>query len=106
MCSRDDRADASDGVGAEYRVQLSHMERSSDSTRSGGHMATSTLEALEQRVAALEQNMARLLQSPEPRPRFKDWRQAIGLFPGDELMKQIDDAGRAIREADRQNPPL
>ena len=69
-------------------------------------MATSPLEALEQRVAALEQNMARLLQSPEPRLRFKDWRQAIGLFPGDELMKQIDDAGRAIREADRQNPPL
>jgi hypothetical protein len=66
-------------------------------------MTTSSLEALEQRVAALEKSMARLLQAPESRPHFKDWRQAIGLFPGDELMKQIDEAGRAIREADRQN---
>ena len=68
-------------------------------------MATLSLENLEERVAALEKNMARLLQSPEPRPRFKDWRQAIGLFPGDDLMKEIDEAGRAIREADRHNSP-
>lgn len=67
-------------------------------------MATSSLETLEQRVAALEKNMARLLQAQEQRPVFKDWRQAVGRFPGNELMKQIDEAGRAIREADRQNP--
>jgi len=67
-------------------------------------MATSSLETLEQRVAALEKNMARLLLAQEQRPAFKDWRQAVGLFPGNELMNQIDEAGRAIREADRQNP--
>jgi hypothetical protein len=68
-------------------------------------MASLSLETLEQRVAALEKDMARLLQGTEPRPRFKDWRQAIGLFPGDELMKQIDEAGSAIREAGRHTIP-
>jgi hypothetical protein len=67
----------------------------------GGNMATISLEHLEKRAAALERNMARLLEDPERQPRFKDWRQAIGIVPGSDLMKEIDKAGSAIREADR-----
>ena len=66
-------------------------------------MVTLSLENLEQRVAALEKNVARLLQGPERQQRFKDWRQAVGVVPGSDLMKEIDEAGRAIREADRRD---
>jgi hypothetical protein len=69
-------------------------------------MATLSLEQLEQRVAALEKNMARLLQGPERQHRFKDWRQALSVVPGSDLMKEIDEAGRAIREADRRDSSL
>jgi hypothetical protein len=65
-------------------------------------MATITLENLEQGLAALEKEVAQLRQAQQPRPRFKDWRQAIGMFPGDDFMKQIDEADREIREADRR----
>jgi hypothetical protein len=65
-------------------------------------MSTITMENLEQRLAALEKEVAQLRQAKQPRPCFKDWRQAIGMFPGDDFMKQIDEAGREIREADRQ----
>ena len=66
-------------------------------------MATTSLEQLEQRVAALEKDMARLLQSAARPLRFKDWRQALRTAPGSDLMKEIDEAGRAIREADRRD---
>jgi hypothetical protein len=66
-------------------------------------MATSSLEHLEQRVAALEKNMARLLQAPEQPQRLKDWRHAVSVVPGSDLMKEIVEAGRAIREADRRD---
>jgi hypothetical protein len=66
-------------------------------------MPTLSLETLEQRIAALEKNMARLLQGPERTHRFKDWRQAVGVVAGSDLMKEIDEAGRAIREADRRD---
>jgi hypothetical protein len=65
-------------------------------------MSTITLENLEQRLAALEREVAQLRQAQRPRPSFKDWRQAVGMFPGNDFMKQIDEAGREIREADRQ----
>ena len=65
-------------------------------------MSAPTLESLEQRLAALEKEVAQLRQAQQPRPCFKDWRQAVGMFPGNEFMKQIDEAGRAIRDADRQ----
>jgi hypothetical protein len=64
-------------------------------------MPATTLETLEQRLTALEKRVEQLLHPPQ-RPRFKDWRQAVGMFPGNDFMKQVDEAGRAIREADRQ----
>ena len=57
-----------------------------------------TLESLARRVEALERALG--LQSGAP-PR-KDWRNAIGMFAGNEFQKQIDEEGRKIREADRE----
>ena len=65
-------------------------------------MSAITLENLEQRLVALEKEVAQLRQAQQPRPCFKDWRQAVGMFPGNDFMKQIDEAGREIRETDRQ----
>jgi hypothetical protein len=57
---------------------------------------------LEERVAALEKQVAELLANATASPRQKDWRRTLGMFTGDEVMKQIDAEGRKIREADRQ----
>ena len=66
-------------------------------------MASTTQPTLEERVAALEKAVAQLLR-PEPAPpRFKDWRRAVGMFPGNEIQKEIDAAGAEIRAADRED---
>jgi hypothetical protein len=56
-------------------------------------------ETLEERVAALESKVEQLVRGPS---RQKDWRRTLGMFAGDELMKEINAKGRKIREADRQ----
>ena len=65
-------------------------------------MSLLTLENLEQRIAALEQEMAQWRQTRQQGVRFKDWRQAVGQFTASELSEEIDAAGREIREADRR----
>ena len=56
---------------------------------------------LEERVAALETKLA-LLTAPWLKPHQpKDWRRTIGMFSGDEVMKRIDGAALACRQADR-----
>jgi hypothetical protein len=57
---------------------------------------------LEERVAALEKQVAQLLANAAALPPYKDWRRVAGRFSGDEVMKQIDEEGRKIREADRE----
>lgn len=57
-----------------------------------------THSTLEQRVTRLEEIVARLRNGTR---RTKDWRRTIGMFAGDEVMKQIEEEGRKIREADR-----
>ena len=61
-------------------------------------------EALEQRVARLEEQM-RVMNDrqtgSEAVPR-KDWRSTVGMFRNDPVMKEIIEAGRRIREDDRQ----
>lgn len=57
-----------------------------------------TLETLAARVAALE---AKIAEMQAATPQGKDWRRTIGMFAGDEVMKEIFEAGREIREADR-----
>ena len=54
---------------------------------------------LEKRIIVLEDQVAHLLQGSLKR---QDWRRTVGMFSGDDLMKQIDQAGRRIREEDRQ----
>ncbi len=68
-------------------------------------MAELTLESLAERVAALEASLSQM-RLPEPsEPRRKNWRRTLGMFAGDEVMKEIFQAGRDIREADRQDNP-
>jgi hypothetical protein len=65
-------------------------------------MSQLTLESLSERVAVIEKILAEMRQE-EPRPaRFKDWRKAAGMLTASELMKQVDELGRQIREADRK----
>ena len=61
---------------------------------------------LDQRVAALEQEVARLSkhQRDDVRPADKNWRSTMGMFAGDAVMKEIIEEGRKIRERDRQRP--
>ncbi len=54
---------------------------------------------LEERVAALESKVEQLLRGSKPQ---KDWRRTLGMFAGDELMKEINAEGRKVREADRR----
>ena len=57
---------------------------------------------LDERVAALEQTVAELIEKVLSPPAEKDWRSTIGVFSGNALMKEIDEEGRKIREADRE----
>ncbi len=60
--------------------------------------------SLDERVSALEQEVARLskLQPGEKQPAEKDWRSTRGMFAGDPIMKEIIEEGRKIRERDRE----
>ncbi len=49
-------------------------------------------QTLEDRVAALEKTVARLVSQREPPP--KDWRSTIGMFADDPVMKEIQEEGR------------
>jgi hypothetical protein len=60
-------------------------------------MAELTLESLAKRVEALET----ALSTSGTRRSEKDWRKGVGMFAGSEFMKQVDEEGRRIREADR-----
>ena len=56
---------------------------------------------LEERVAALEKLVVQLMaRLPSNGPT--DWRSTIGMFANDPVMKEIQDAGQKIREADRR----
>jgi hypothetical protein len=61
-----------------------------------------TQTALEERVAILERQMTQLLtQAEHDRPQ-KGWRSTVGMFTNDPVMKQIQEEGRKIRQADRE----
>jgi hypothetical protein len=57
---------------------------------------------IEGRLAVLEAEVLRLRGEVERLNRPRDWRSVIGMFTGDEFMKEVDEAGRRIRERDRQ----
>lgn len=56
---------------------------------------------LEQRITALEQQVAELRAAANG-SSTKDWRRTIGMFTGDKVMKQIFDEALKFREADRE----
>jgi hypothetical protein len=57
---------------------------------------------LEQRMAAQERQVRSLLANQAGARRAKDWRRTRGIFTGDDLMKQVFEEGRKIREAERK----
>ena len=61
-------------------------------------MSELTLESLTKRVEALE---AALAAERPKRPR-KGWRKVVGMFHDNELMRQVDEEGQKIREAERE----
>lgn len=56
-----------------------------------------TLESLAQRVEALE----RALDVKPRRPDKDAWQAVVGMFAGSDFMRQVDEEGRKIREAER-----
>ena len=62
-----------------------------------------SLSTLEKRVEALEKQVEALLAAKTGAKRVKDWRRLRGVFTGDEVMKQIFEEGRKIREAERKH---
>ena len=60
-------------------------------------MTEITLESLARRVEALE----RALDLRPPLPGQSPWRSVVGMFAGSEFMRQVDEEGRKIREAER-----
>ena len=58
-------------------------------------MSELTLESLAKRVEILEHSFA--TKGPSP----SDWRRVVGMFGDSEFMRQVDEEGRKIREAER-----
>ena len=57
---------------------------------------------LEERLTALEKEVAEIKATFANGKRVKDWRRTIGMFSGDEIMKKIDEEALKYREADRR----
>jgi hypothetical protein len=50
----------------------------------------------------LEETVAQLLSQSGSAVAKTDWRSTLGMFADDPIMQEIDEEGRRIREADRQ----
>ena len=57
---------------------------------------------LEQRLAVLEKQMAELKAQKSNGPAEKPWLRTMGMFAGDQGMKEIFDEALKLREKDRQ----
>jgi hypothetical protein len=57
---------------------------------------------LERRVASLERKVADLISSKKEDLRAKDWQRTIGMFAGDDVMKDIDAETARIRDEERR----
>ncbi len=57
---------------------------------------------LEDRVATLEKQVAELMHRVLKPAVEKDWRSTVGMFADDPVMREIQEEGRKIREADRE----
>ncbi len=43
------------------------------------------------------------LQGEIPQPAADAWKETIGMFDGDKLFKELSEAGKTIRESQREN---
>jgi hypothetical protein len=59
--------------------------------------------ALERRVAALEQQVSALNREKSTRPGPMDWLATVGMFSGNKFMRKIVDSALEYREQDRRN---
>jgi hypothetical protein len=57
--------------------------------------------ALELRVAALEQEVAKLKASVLNWPNGPTWQKTIGMFAGDEITREVLEEAMKLREKDR-----
>jgi hypothetical protein len=73
--------------------------------RQGASMSQASLE---KRVAHLEDQVNRLLNQSaangqtSDQPGFDDWKNTVGMFDGDRVMKEIIDETLKVREEDRK----
>jgi len=56
----------------------------------------------EERLEALEKAVARLADRSQPALEGNGWRSTIGAFANDPVVKEIQEEGRKIREAERR----
>jgi hypothetical protein len=61
-----------------------------------------TRATLEERMNALEKRVEELQAQVQKLARPKDWRNIVGIFEGNEGMKQVFEEARKIREEDRR----
>jgi hypothetical protein len=59
-------------------------------------------QSLKERVAALERKVADLSAALANGGHKPDWRSSLGMFSGDEGMKELFDAALQYRERDRE----
>lgn len=57
---------------------------------------------LEARITELERQLADIKLRIDMLSRPNDWRSVIGMFAGDEGMKEVFEEARKIREEDRR----
>jgi hypothetical protein len=57
---------------------------------------------LEERISALEKQVAELREAMAQKADIKDWRRTIGMFTGDEIMRQVFEEALKFREKDRE----
>jgi hypothetical protein len=69
--------------------------------RYSSRMAETIAPSREERAAHLEETTVRLLAAPRESPP-KSWREMVGMFGDDELMKQVDEEGRRWREEENR----
>ena len=60
-----------------------------------------TIKALEQRIATIEAELAKLKRKVTEPQAQRDWRKTIGMFTNDEGMKEMFQDALKLREADR-----
>lgn len=58
--------------------------------------------SLEQRVAALEKQMAQINGEHANGRQDKPWLRTMGMFAGDESMKEVFEEAMKLRDKDRQ----